>query len=235
MDFAKLTIILPTFNEAHSIEEMVQSLLVTYPGVRLLIVDDGSTDGTAGLVDRLALSHARLLDRRQQADRGLCASVLEGIQAVATPYFLVMDADGQHPVEGVAKIASGLESGLDLVVASRTSIEDEWSRGRRVISLLGTALGKMTLWLRGKSWPRYDVLSGYFGCRTTYWRQVVERAESKRVFEPQGYKVLFDFLKQLPRGAAVGQVGYHFHTRQADVSKIHWRVYWHFIRACFVS
>ncbi|MCG7840351.1 MAG: glycosyltransferase, partial [Methanomassiliicoccales archaeon] len=94
----ELTIILPTYNEAGNIQPMLETLSSLYPGASIIVADDNSKDNTQENVLDFANSHplTRLL-RRDPADRGLTASIVDGIMSAETAHFVVMDADFQHP------------------------------------------------------------------------------------------------------------------------------------------
>ncbi|HNT29697.1 MAG TPA: glycosyltransferase, partial [bacterium] len=147
-----------------------------------------------------------------------------------TTYFIVMDADGQHPPRIVSSIFSKLASGYDIVIASRETVEPEWPLLRRGISHLGSILGKVSLAVRGVSVWQHDILSGFFGVRTEFWQEMVEKASGSH-FRRAGYKCLFDFLKLIGRDTNIAAVPYIFATRKADSSKICWRICAEYIRA----
>ncbi|HGE71651.1 TPA: glycosyltransferase, partial [Candidatus Poribacteria bacterium] len=104
------TIILPTLNESHNIIPMLETLNSLYPSAKILVIDDSSTDGTQAKVKEYAHVHNQVsLIERNIEDRGLTASVMEGILFSETPYFVVLDADFQHPPEAIKDIVSALK------------------------------------------------------------------------------------------------------------------------------
>ena len=96
-----LTIILPTFNEQKNISRMIRTLSKIAPGVHIIVSDDGSIDGTKEdvLALREEFPNVFLLDRTEIETHGLVISVIEAIEMTKTKYFMVQDADFQHPPE----------------------------------------------------------------------------------------------------------------------------------------
>ena len=114
-------VIVPTYNERGNIGELVPRLLAI-DGLRVLIVDDGSPDGTGVEADRLAAeSGGRLTVMHRTGTRGLGRSYVDGMQAAVTTgvrFICQMDADLSHDPDDLRRlIAAG--SGADLVIGSR--------------------------------------------------------------------------------------------------------------------
>lgn len=204
-----------------------------YPGICLMVSDDGSVDGTGAIVRSFQKDCENIffLDRKRERIHGLTASVLAASAHVATKYFIVMDADRQHPPEKVKEIVTALESGMQLTIASRTSIQGYWPVQRRAISLLGNALGRMCLCAHYKRLFFLDVLSGFFGVRTSFWKKIVFESEGDRLFRPRGYKILFDFLKVMPRHTSIQNIPYMIDMRHEGASKLTPRVYVEYFKA----
>lgn len=216
VDYHRLTVIIPTLNEADTIGELLDALMQRYPGITVIVADDDSTDGTREAVMARARSHShiRLLWRRRDV-RGLTASVLEALPEVSTEYFAVMDGDLQHPPETLEKLLTALVTGDALAVATRQHYNVP--PHRRLISQVATLMGSLRLWWTGSA-QCTDCLSGYFAGRTALFQQIARSRAGG--FEPQGYKVLFDFLKRLPRQTPVAEVEYEFDPRRRGRSKI---------------
>jgi len=159
------TVILPTLNEGDNIGPMIESLASLYPRSAILVVDDNSADGTVYKASNSPSARDRVkVITRDPKDKGLTASIMEGIMNTRTPYFVVLDADFQHPVETIAKFMRSLKGGSDLVVGTR---EDKMSMvlQRKLASSGANSLAK--LYLRAKRQPySKDTMSGFFGGRT---------------------------------------------------------------------
>ncbi|MCX7591621.1 MAG: glycosyltransferase family 2 protein [Kiritimatiellae bacterium] len=116
-----VSIVLPCYNEQDSIVGVISELSSTLntAGVRaeIIVVDDGSTDGTAEKLAQCAFP-IRLL--RHKVNRGYGASVKDGIRAASHPYVILMDSDGQHPPKNLLLLLEEAD-GYDMVVGARTS------------------------------------------------------------------------------------------------------------------
>ncbi len=111
---ADVTIIVPAYNESGAIGQVAASLQEHFSACKIIIIDDGSTDGTGAIIDGLrgvtALHHDR--------NRGYGAALKTGIRAASTTYVLMCDADGQHRIEDIRKVMDSAE-GYDMVVGIR--------------------------------------------------------------------------------------------------------------------
>jgi len=219
MDYDDFTVILPTLNEEKTIGRLVRELMRSYKNIHILVVDDGSTDNTKDEVyEGLRKSHnVRFMDRTAtHSEKGLTASIVDGIMNSNTKFAIVMDADMQHPPEIVGGVAKALWAGSDIAVASRVKVEG-WELHRKIISKTLITVGYVILFLRGRERCR-DVFSGFFGVRKKLFEETY--LGNKRRFVSGGYKVLFDLLKCLKRRQVkVAEVPYSFGVRKYGTSK----------------
>ncbi|OGR89094.1 MAG: hypothetical protein A3A86_02560 [Elusimicrobia bacterium RIFCSPLOWO2_01_FULL_60_11] len=222
-----LTVILPTLNEEKGLSNLLPYLLDTYKGMKIIVSDDGSKDRTRETALKHNDGRITFLDRSAAPVHGLTASVVEAVERVKTRYFVVMDADEQHPPEKIGEFANLLRLGDPVVVASRVEVDEGWGFARKLLSYVGTGIGKISFLLRGKNYLSFDILGGYFGCRTRFWRKI------RPNFRPKGYKVLFDFLKAAPARLKIEEIYYRFETRKSGVTKINWKIYSEYLRSCF--
>ena len=98
-DGAGVWIVLPTYNEAENVEPMVAAILATLPAVVVLVVDDGSPDGTGRLADALAAADRRVRVRHRPQKQGLGRAYLDGFGvalAGGAQAVVQMDADFSH-------------------------------------------------------------------------------------------------------------------------------------------
>lgn len=182
----------------------------------MLVVDDGSTDGTADTVRAFGDDHITFVDRSDEPIHGLTASVVDGILLTKTEYFVVIDGDMQHPPEKIGEIVDVLRSGCNLVVGVREAVPG-WQWHRRVISDVADILGQVTLRLRGA--PKCsDILSGFFGAKTGFVAPYLRKYTYR--FEMNGFKILFDLLKMLPGDIRIREVHYVFGERGFGSSKM---------------
>jgi glycosyltransferase involved in cell wall biosynthesis len=141
---SRILIIVPAFNEARSLPTLIRSLHSQCPGCDVVIIDDGSTDGTRDVVAGLA----RVVSL--PCNLGIGGAVQTGLQiALREDYDLAMqvDGDGQHPAHEVAKLLEAhRETGCDMVVGSRfrTAGGFKSTLPRRVaIHLFSTSLSRI--------------------------------------------------------------------------------------------
>ncbi|MCL5405070.1 MAG: glycosyltransferase [Candidatus Marsarchaeota archaeon] len=222
MDYSKITIIIPTLNESLNIKIIVKMLLRLYPGVHIIVTDDGSDDGTRQIVSRLSKGPSgkvRLLDRSNAKVHGLTASVLDAAMLVKTEYMIVMDADLQHPPKKVKLIAEKLASS-DLVIGVRSEVKN-WGIYRRVVSKSVSTFCNIVFYMRGKRTSN-DIMSGFFGIRSSLFKSIIRRHGHEYV--GTGYKVLLDTLKFIGKEAKIEEVPYTgFHERKYNSSKASYR------------
>ncbi|MFI5308810.1 MAG: glycosyltransferase, partial [Polyangiales bacterium] len=118
-----VSVVLPTYNEAESLAVIVPRIAETLSAAQIayeiLVVDDGSPDGTADVAERLAQRYELRVIRRKD-ERGLATAVLQGFAQARGSVCVVMDADGSHPV-GVLPTMTRMiaEDKADIVVGSR--------------------------------------------------------------------------------------------------------------------
>ena len=219
MRYDEFTVILPTLNEKETIGTLIQRLLLSYEGISILVSDDGSVDGTPEIVRRISRRNRRVsfFDRRGAGlKRGLTASAVDGIRDSRTRYCIVMDADLQHPVEVVGKVAAKLAAGDDLVVAVRADVR-KWEVHRKIISKVLIWIGYGILVATGRS-RCDDIFSGFFGVDRRLFVKTYK--ENRGRFVDGGYKILFDFMKCVGnKEMSVGEVPYSFGVRKYGASK----------------
>ncbi|MCK4464065.1 MAG: glycosyltransferase, partial [Candidatus Omnitrophica bacterium] len=232
--YSDTTIILPTLNEERNISNILECLISRYKDCHIIVADDDSQDGTKKAVLNVGYDNLTFLDRSKGQIHGLTVSVLDAIELVKSKYFVVMDADGQHPYGKVGDIVNLLRFEGGLVIASRVVVEKKWSFLRKLLSYCGTLLAKSSLILRRKNYLSYDVLGGFFGCDLKSWNECVPDGSVKKHFRLKGYKVLFDFLKLPSTNLKMEEVFYKFATRRANVSKINIKIYLEFLKACLL-
>lgn len=143
------TVIVPAFNEAHSVAALVESLRQQARWLEIVVVDDGSTDGTG---DAAAGAGARVL--RHPYNKGNGAAVKTGLRNAAGTYILIVDADGQHQPHDTLRLVNQLDR-YELVVGAR-SADSQASWSRRIGNHW---LNRIASYLTGQRIP--DLTSGF--------------------------------------------------------------------------
>jgi dolichol-phosphate mannosyltransferase len=208
----ELSVILATINERRALPQLVDRLrALALPSFEVLVVDDGSTDGTREYLADLHGSDPRFRpifhDGKQTTLRAQC----QGIAASTGDLVVVMDADLQHPPETLPEIARALQNGSTLVVASR--YVPPGSPGARTISrIIISRVAELTArMLLRETRPLTDPISGFFGFRREIYRPI-DRAY-------RGYKLLL-YLLVMNGGRPVAEVGFQFAPRAGGESKL---------------
>lgn len=228
-DFQRFSVILPTFNEAENIEKMASTLFDLYPGIKILVMDDNSKDATIAVCHELEKNNADFhIWVRDLKDKGLTASAMEGIVRAETEFYIVMDADFQHPPAILKALMEELLAGADLVIGRRSK-KDALSIGRRLSSDAAQHLAAFYLRFIGQQ-SSHDIMSGLFGGRTAVCRQVIQEKENE--FERMGFKILFDLLKFIDPESKITEIEYEFGSRAGGESKISSTIIISVLRQC---
>jgi dolichol-phosphate mannosyltransferase len=165
------SIVLATLNERSNLPEVLDRIRrQDLPAIEILVVDDGSVDGTREYVLGLSLAdpRVRLLphDGKQTTLRAQC----QGIEAARGERIVVMDADLQHPPELLPKLLGALDSGAALAIASRYAAGG--SAGPRTVYRWTMSHGAewLTRLLLPSARGVRDPVSGFFAFRREIWR-----------------------------------------------------------------
>jgi dolichol-phosphate mannosyltransferase len=145
MTAPRLSLILPTLDERDNIERLVPALLARVAVLgELFVVDDGSSDGTRELVERIATSDSRVRLIARAGRPCLTAAIQEGIDAARCTWIGWMDADWAMTPADLMRLVDALGNGADMVVGSRFAAGGA-IKGQRDSGLLGRLRGLMNL------------------------------------------------------------------------------------------
>ncbi len=211
----ELALILPTYNERENLAPLVKRIRASLQDLpvdwEILVVDDGSPDGTARRAEELGREFPlRVLNG--QPRRGLARSVAEAFRTTDREFLLVMDADLSHPPERIPAMWELMtKNTCDLVIGSRY-VPGGGIRNWTPLRRLSSKISKLLVFplTRVK-----DPLSGFFLLR----RKVIEKGG----FRPAGFKILLEILA---RGEyeTVREVPITFEERLHGSSKLSHRV-----------
>ena len=219
-------LILPTYNEAENVQAIVAAsgevLARTAPdGYRVLIVDDGSPDGTGQLADQLAAENPWVEVLHRAEKNGIGPAYLAGFRHAldrGAGYVMEMDSDFSHDPADLARLLEAVYGGADLALGSRYvpggGVTD-WGLLRRFISEGGSTYARWVLGLRVRD------LTGGFKC---FRREVLEAIQFDGV-RSRGYAFQVELTYRAVRaGFRVVEVPIVFRDRQRGKSKMSWRI-----------
>jgi len=218
------SVVLPTYNESESLPVVVPRICETLQGAgietEVIVVDDGSPDGTARVAESLAgLYPVRLLSREHE--RGLATAVMAGFAISRAPVLVVMDADGSHPVEALPGMVEMIRNDRADIVAGSRHVPGGGSRDWPLVLRLKSRLaGAAALGLT----PMTDPTTGFMAVR----RETVEGLD----LDPVGWKIVLEVVVKA-RGARLAEVPIIFADRELGSSKQSLRVAWLYLKHCF--
>lgn len=214
-------LILPTYNEAENLETVLRSTRTALPDASVLVIDDGSPDGTADLGDQLAEKLGNIKVIRRSGKQGLGSAYRLGFRlGIEQGYDILveMDSDMSHDPTALPVVVSGVKKGAALSIGSRYvsggSIP-HWSWHRRKLSLWGNLYAKRVLRLSA-----IDTTSGY----RAYRASVVDEIDLTRV-RADGYAFQIEMAYRVHMlGGEVVEVPISFRDRVLGESKMSSRI-----------
>ncbi|HTA36900.1 MAG TPA: polyprenol monophosphomannose synthase [Solirubrobacteraceae bacterium] len=228
-------LILPTYNEAENIEPIVRAASAVLEqatadgsysgGFNILVVDDGSPDGTGEIADRLAAEHAWMHVLHRAEKNGIGPAYLAGFSHAlehGAGYVMEMDSDFSHDPADLARLLAAVDrdrpDSADLALGSRYvpggGVTD-WGFLRRFISEGGSTYSRFVLGLKVRD------LTGGFKC---FRREVLEAIHFDGV-RSQGYAFQVELTYRAVRaGFRVVEVPIVFRDRQQGTSKMSWKI-----------
>ena len=215
-------IVLPTYNEAENLPGIGAAILAALPDATLLVVDDGSPDGTGALADGLAAADARVRVRHRPAKQGLGRAYLDGFEialAGGAEIVVQMDADWSHdPATLPSLIGPVVDGTADLVIGSRYTKGGgvaDWGFGRRLISRGGSLFARLVLRL-----APHDLTGGFKA-----WRAPTLATIPFEGIHAGGYVFQIEMtFRATRRGARIVEIPIIFRDRRVGLSKMSRRI-----------
>ena len=156
----RISVILPAKNEAAGLRRVLPSLRAGFPEAEVIVVDDGSTDGTAAVAGEFG---ARVLSAPYAMGNG--AAIKRGARAATGDVLVFMDADGQHDPAHIPVLLDKLDAGFDMVVGARDA-RGQANAGRGAANAL---YNRLASWMTGHRVA--DLTSGFRVVRADRFRE----------------------------------------------------------------
>lgn len=213
-DPARIAVVLPTYNERDTIEEVVRGVLAA--GADAIVVDDASPDGTAGVVAAIADETPRVTLLGRPGKRGLASAYHDGFRlALERGYDVLveMDSDLSHRPVDLPAVIEGARR-FDVTIGSRYvrgGAVRNWGLGRRLLSRFGNAYARLLL-----GHPVRDATGGFRAFRAEAIRALLAGGITS---EGYGFQVELAY-RAWRMGFAVGEVPIIFEERRAGASKM---------------
>jgi len=218
----KSLVIIPTFNEIENIQRMLDTVMSLEPEFNVLIVDDGSPDGTAKVVKENQKKHDRIHLLERSGKLGLGTAYIAGFHwALDRGYDLIyeMDCDFSHNPNDLVRLREACMNGAGVAVGSRYTRGGKvsnWPVGRILMSYFASVYVNTILWLGVR-----DSTAG-FKC---YRREVLERIDLSRIqFIGYAFQIEMKYnARQL--GFSIEEVPITFIDRELGTSKMSMNIF----------
>ncbi len=219
----QLTVVIQTYNEAENLAKLASALFsLPIPGLKVLIVDDHSPDGTGKVADELAVLHPAQAEVIHRAGKqglgtayiaGFRRALAEGAEAIAQ-----MDADFSHPPEKLVEMLEAIET-IDVAMGSRYipggKLDERWPAWRRSLSAFGNLYARAILGL-----PMRDVTGGF-----RLWRREALQGLPLDRVRSNGYAFQVEMAYLAHRaGLSFKEIPIYFADRRWGQSKMSFRI-----------
>jgi len=223
---AAITVVLPTYNEAANLPVIVEQLFsLPLSGLKVLVADDNSPDGTGDVADELARHYGadRIEVMHRPGKQGLGRAYVDGMchaLAQGAQFVVQMDSDLSHSPDYLPQmLGTLLASNADVVIGSRyvsgASLAREWSWQRKALSGLANTYVRVLLRLGIR-----DVTAGF-----KLWRSSALEAIDVASVRSNGYSFQVEMnYRTIRRGLKVVELPIHFEDRREGESKMNLKV-----------
>ena len=214
-------VVLPTYQEAENIAEVLGRIRAAAPDAHVLVVDDGSPDGTADLAEAVGREIGGLSVLRRTSKAGLGPAYRAGFRQGLTEGFEILveiDADLSHDPADLPRLIGEVEAGADLAIGSRYvpgGATPDWPTRRRWLSIAGNRYAGVVLRL-----PVHDATAGY----RAYRADMVRRIDLDAI-RADGYGFQIEMAYTIHRlGGRIVEVPIVFRDRVLGTSKMSGRI-----------
>ncbi|MEM4303368.1 MAG: polyprenol monophosphomannose synthase [Candidatus Caldarchaeum sp.] len=224
---ARVFVVVPTYNEAENIETLLEKIL-SIQDLWVIVVDDGSPDGTSSIVEEISKKDSRVLLINRGRKMGLGSAYQDGFKNALeneADVVVSMDADGSHPAELIPELVKAVEQGADVAVASRYVEGGKWSAGfgRMMVSRGANFLAKLCTGVKMR-----DMTSGFRAYSATSLKNLLTKDFEK------GYVFQAETIYRLSRkGFKIVEIPFFFQKRISGKSKLSVREIVRFVAWCF--
>ncbi|MDL1900673.1 polyprenol monophosphomannose synthase [Anaerolineae bacterium CFX9] len=218
-------VVLPTYNERENLPLMVEALFaLEIDGLRLLVVDDNSPDGTGQLADELAAQHPGRIDVLHRTEKnGLGPAYIAGFKRaleLGADQIIQMDADFSHQPKYLPELIAQLDSGVDLVIASRFmkggGVDENWGFYRKLLSWFANSIYVRVI----LNIPVSDATGGF-----RIWRRATLIGLDLDRIRSNGYVFQVEMAYVTHRlGYRIGELPIYFPDRKRGQSKMDFRI-----------
>ncbi len=218
LDLEKIVII-PTYNERENITLIIDAIFALRQNFHVLVIDDGSPDGTADIVKGLQRKYSSQLFLEQRTGKlGLGTAYIHGFKwSLARGYHFIfeMDADFSHNPNDLQRLFEACRNGADVAIGSRYVAGGgtvNWPRDRRILSKGGSLYTRLITWM-----PVQDTTAGF----VCYRAEVLEAINLDKIqFLGYAFQIEMKFASW-KLGFKIKEVPIIFEDRKYGASKMH--------------
>jgi dolichol-phosphate mannosyltransferase len=211
----KIRVLVPTYQELHTLPSIVHRIFEHNPEVHVLVIDDNSPDGTGKLADQLKAKYSNLQVLHRNSKNGLGAAYIDGFNNSINDFDVLveMDADGSHDPQDLVTILKEIDN-YDCVLGSRWVPGGKvinWPKSREILSRGGNSYARLMLGI-----DIGDATGGFRAYKTTALKQL-----DLSDIDSQGYCFQVDMVRRLlKKGFKIKEVPITFTERTIGTSKM---------------
>ena len=211
----KTRVLVPTYQELHTLASIVHRIFEHNPDVHVLVIDDNSPDGTGKLADQLKAKYANLEVLHRQSRNGLGAAYIDGFNNSINDFDVLveMDADGSHDPQDLVTILKEIPN-YDCVLGSRWVPGGKvvnWPKSREILSRGGNSYARLMLGI-----DIGDATGGFRAYKTSTLKEL-----DLSDIDSQGYCFQVDMVRRLlKKGFKIKEVPITFTERTIGTSKM---------------